>query len=62
MTHYNHEYTDEFLHSQEEIARKNAICLFAKEGMEISQTIKSLPYEKFSIFATISSSASQSKA
>ena len=35
MTHYNHEYTDKFLHSQEEAASKDAICLFAKEGMEI---------------------------
>lgn len=35
MTHYNHGYTDEFLHSQEQIACEDAICLFAKEGMEI---------------------------
>ena len=33
MTHYNAEYTDEFLHWQEERAGRDNICLFAKEGM-----------------------------
>lgn len=36
MTHYNWEYTDEFLHSQERQAGTDSRCLFAREGMVIT--------------------------
>lgn len=35
MTHYGHRYTDSFLREQEKKACKDALCIFAKEGMEI---------------------------
>ena len=35
MTHYGHGYTDGFLRGQEKEAGKDALCIFAKEGMEI---------------------------
>lgn len=36
MTHYNWGYTDGFLHRQEEQARQDGRCLFAREGMVIT--------------------------
>ncbi len=35
MTHYSHGYTDNFLREQEREACKDALCIFAKERMEI---------------------------